>query len=136
MERASGTLLGLVKKSLMVVASSGLLLIGCARQSTTNGPQPASSATVALENLTGFPLYQNSKVLSATAFSQNISAAQAAYSPLTEWPHGGVVGVHGPYGALPSQIPGRISHGCIRLRVGDDFWLGRHLEVGTPLRVI
>lgn len=60
----------------------------------------------------------------------------ADYSTLTEWPHGGVVGIHGPYGALPSQIPGRISHGCIRLHVGDDFWLGRHLEVGTPLRVI
>jgi L,D-transpeptidase catalytic domain len=59
----------------------------------------------------------------------------ADYSTLTEWPRGGVVGIHGPYGASASQIPGRISHGCIRLRVPDDNWLGHHLTVGTPLQV-
>lgn len=57
------------------------------------------------------------------------------YSTLTEWPVGGVVGIHGPYFA-PRQIPGHISHGCIRLEVGDIAWLGRHLKVGAPLLVI
>jgi hypothetical protein len=60
----------------------------------------------------------------------------ADYSTLTDWPGGGIVGIHGPYGASASQIPGRISHGCIRLHVADDNWLGHHLKVGTPLRVI
>ena len=59
----------------------------------------------------------------------------ADYSTLTDWPGGGVVGIHGPYGASWSQIPGRISHGCIRLHVPDDFWLGAHLHLGTPLWV-
>ena len=59
----------------------------------------------------------------------------ADYSTLTDWPGGGVVGIHGPYGATWSQIPGRISHGCIRLHVPSDFWLGAHLHVGTPLWV-
>jgi lipoprotein-anchoring transpeptidase ErfK/SrfK len=58
------------------------------------------------------------------------------YSTLTDWPGGGVVGIHGPYGAPASAIPGRISHGCIRLRIHDDFWLGRHLQLGTPVRVV
>ena len=58
------------------------------------------------------------------------------YSTLTDWPGGGVVGIHGPYGAPWSAIPGRISHGCIRLHVPDDAWLGSHLKIGTPLRVI
>jgi len=57
------------------------------------------------------------------------------YSTLTDWPGGGVVGIHGPY-FDPQGIPGQISHGCIRLRVPDDFWLARHLDLGTPLRVI
>ena len=57
------------------------------------------------------------------------------YSTLSDWPGGGIVGIHGPYHE-PQSIPGRISHGCIRLRVADDFWLGRHLELGTPLRVL
>lgn len=59
----------------------------------------------------------------------------ADYSTLTDWPGGGVVGIHGPYGASWSQIPGRISHGCIRLHVPSDFWLGAHLHLGTPLWV-
>jgi hypothetical protein len=57
------------------------------------------------------------------------------YSTLSDWPGGGIVGIHGPY-FEPQNIPGRISHGCIRLHVGDDFWLGRHIELGTPLHVI
>jgi lipoprotein-anchoring transpeptidase ErfK/SrfK len=57
------------------------------------------------------------------------------YSSLTDWPGGGVVGIHGPYFAA-QDIPGQVSHGCIRLRVADDEWLGRHIGVGTPLRVI
>jgi L,D-transpeptidase catalytic domain len=57
------------------------------------------------------------------------------YSTLTDWPGGGVVGIHGPYYDAQG-IPGQISHGCIRLKVADDFWLAGHLELGTPLRVI
>jgi hypothetical protein len=57
------------------------------------------------------------------------------YSTLSDWPGGGVVGIHGPYYA-PQAIPGRISHGCIRLRVRDDAWLARHIRVGVPLRVV
>jgi hypothetical protein len=57
------------------------------------------------------------------------------YSTLSDWPGGGVVGIHGPY-YEPQNIPGRISHGCIRLRVDDDLWLARHMGLGTPLRVI
>lgn len=59
----------------------------------------------------------------------------ADYSTLTDWPGGGIVGIHGPYYEA-QLIPGRISHGCIRLRVTDDAWLGAHIGVGTPLRVI
>jgi len=59
----------------------------------------------------------------------------ADYSTLTEWPKGGVVGIHGPF-YDPSAIPGFISHGCVRLRVSDDFWLGTHLKLGVPVRII
>ncbi|MBV9426084.1 MAG: L,D-transpeptidase [Solirubrobacterales bacterium] len=57
------------------------------------------------------------------------------YSTLTEWPGGGVVGIHGPY-YEPQLIPGRISHGCIRLRVGDDDWLANHVALGTPVHIL
>jgi lipoprotein-anchoring transpeptidase ErfK/SrfK len=57
------------------------------------------------------------------------------YSTLTEWPGGGLVGIHGPY-YDPGAIPGRISHGCIRLGIADDFWLAAHVKLGTPVHVI
>ncbi len=58
----------------------------------------------------------------------------ADYSTLSEWPGGGVIGIHGPYGE-PNRIPGRPSHGCIRMRVADDAWLAHHVGIGTPLRI-
>jgi hypothetical protein len=57
------------------------------------------------------------------------------YSTLGNWPEGGVVGIHGPY-YNNSGIPGRISHGCIRLHPADDAWLAHHIGIGTPVRVI
>jgi hypothetical protein len=54
-------------------------------------------------------------------------------SVLTDWPGGGVIGIHGTN--EPSLIPGRPSHGCIRLRNADDRKLWPLLPVGTPLTV-
>jgi lipoprotein-anchoring transpeptidase ErfK/SrfK len=51
----------------------------------------------------------------------------------TEWPVGGFIGIHGT--DQPQLIPGRISHGCIRMRNRDILTLGRLLPVGTPLTV-
>ena len=58
----------------------------------------------------------------------------ADYSTLTDWPRAGVVGIHGPFFA-PSSIPGRVSHGCIRLRVSADARLAEYVGPGTPLLV-
>jgi hypothetical protein len=57
----------------------------------------------------------------------------SAYSALSEWPGGGVVGIHGTN--EPSLIPGRPSHGCVRLRNRDISYLARHLPIGAPVRV-
>jgi hypothetical protein len=59
----------------------------------------------------------------------------ADYSTLSEWPGGGVVGIHGDWNQ-PALIPGRPSHGCIRMHDRDVAWLARHVPVGTPLRVL
>lgn len=52
---------------------------------------------------------------------------------LTDWPAGGFVGIHGTN--QPSLIPGRISHGCIRLRNADILRLERLLPLGTPVTI-
>ena len=58
----------------------------------------------------------------------------AAYAPgLTDWPSGGVIGFHGT--SEPGLIPGRPSHGCMRLRNRDILRFYRLVPVGTPLRI-
>jgi lipoprotein-anchoring transpeptidase ErfK/SrfK len=57
----------------------------------------------------------------------------ARSSVLTDWPGGGFVGIHGT--DAPELLPGRVSHGCIRLRNEDMLELGRLLPVGTPLTI-
>jgi hypothetical protein len=52
---------------------------------------------------------------------------------LTDWPGGGYIGIHGTN--APGLIPGRISHGCIRLRNEDITRLNRLMPVGTPVSV-
>jgi lipoprotein-anchoring transpeptidase ErfK/SrfK len=53
---------------------------------------------------------------------------------LTDWPDGGFIGIHGT--DQPQLIPGRISHGCIRMRNPDILALGRLMPVGTPLSIV
>jgi lipoprotein-anchoring transpeptidase ErfK/SrfK len=58
----------------------------------------------------------------------------AAYAPtLSDWPGGGVVGLHGTN--QPGLIPGRPSHGCIRLRNADIARLYRLAPRGTPIHI-
>ena len=52
---------------------------------------------------------------------------------LTDWPDGGFVGIHGTN--APQLIPGRVSHGCIRLRNPDILRLAKLMPVGTPLTI-
>jgi hypothetical protein len=56
------------------------------------------------------------------------------YSRLTEWPGGGIVGIHGT--DQPQLLPGRVSHGCIRLPNPSVRRLSRLLPIGTPVQVI
>ena len=52
---------------------------------------------------------------------------------VTDWPDGGFVGIHGTN--QPELLPGRVSHGCIRLRNGDILQLGRLMPIGTPISI-
>ncbi len=87
-------------------------------------PTPAGQFYVR-DRLSGFsnPMY------GPLAFGTN------ARSPtLTDWPQGGVVGIHGT--DRPRLIPGRVSHGCIRLKNAAIVRLGRLMPVGTPVTII
>lgn len=57
----------------------------------------------------------------------------SAYSVLSDWPGGGVIGIHGTN--QPALIPGRPSHGCIRVRNAEVRKLYRLMPIGTPIRI-
>jgi hypothetical protein len=63
-----------------------------------------------------------------------VAFGTSARSPvLTDWPAGGFVGIHGT--DRPGQIPGAISHGCVRLRNPAILRLARLMPVGTPVEI-
>jgi lipoprotein-anchoring transpeptidase ErfK/SrfK len=84
-------------------------------------PTPAGRFYVRekIRNLAGDPLYGPWAI------------GTSAYSRLSEWPGGGVIGIHGT--DRPGLIPGRPSHGCVRLRNADVTKLVQKLPLGTPI---
>ncbi len=52
---------------------------------------------------------------------------------LTDWPGGGFIGIHGTN--QPGILPGRVSHGCIRMPNRAIRKLARLMPVGTPLTI-
>ena len=57
-----------------------------------------------------------------------------AYSVLSGWPGGGVIGIHGT--DRPQLIPGRPSHGCIRVPNAAVTRLWRLMPIGTPVVIL
>jgi hypothetical protein len=63
-----------------------------------------------------------------------VAFGTSARSPtLTDWPAGGFVGIHGT--DQPELLPGRVSHGCVRLRNQDILKLDSLMSVGSPLTI-
>lgn len=67
-------------------------------------------------------------ILGAFAFETS------AYSKLSEWPGGGVVGIHGTN--TPSLLGQAVSHGCVRVANEAILRLKDLVPVGTPIRIV
>ncbi|MFY9487699.1 MAG: L,D-transpeptidase [Solirubrobacterales bacterium] len=58
----------------------------------------------------------------------------SAYSKtLTDWPGGGIIGIHGTN--QPGLIPGRVSHGCVRVKNAKIRRLNKLMGPGTPVLI-
>jgi lipoprotein-anchoring transpeptidase ErfK/SrfK len=58
----------------------------------------------------------------------------SAYSRLTEWPGGGIVGIHGT--SKPWLLGQAVSHGCVRVSNQTALALKRLAPVGTPISIV
>jgi L,D-transpeptidase catalytic domain len=63
-----------------------------------------------------------------------VAFGTSAQSTATEWPGGGFIGIHGTN--RPELLPGRVSHGCIRMANSDIVRLARQLRTGTPVVIL
>ena len=58
----------------------------------------------------------------------------SAYSKLTEWPGGGVVGIHGT--SMPQLLGQAVSHGCVRMSNTAALVLKKLVPLGTPITIV
>jgi lipoprotein-anchoring transpeptidase ErfK/SrfK len=68
------------------------------------------------------------EILGAYAFETS------AYSKLSDWPGGGIVGIHGTY--WPWLLGKAVSHGCVRVHNRDILRLRGMVEIGTPIKIV
>lgn len=76
------------------------------------------------EKLSGY----NAPVYGPVAFGLNARSAV-----LTDWPGGGFIGIHGTN--VPGILPGRVSHGCVRMVNESILRLFRLMPIGTPVQI-
>jgi len=58
----------------------------------------------------------------------------SAYSRMTEWPGGGLVGIHGT--SAPQLLGQAVSHGCVRIANATAVLLRTYAPLGTPISIV
>ena len=70
---------------------------------------------------------------SAPTYGPRAFGLNAKSRILTDWPGGGFIGIHGTN--EPQILPGRVSHGCVRMRNPAILRLFRLMPLGTPVSI-
>lgn len=70
---------------------------------------------------------------SSPAYGVRAMGTSAKSKVLTDWPGGGFVGIHGTN--EPGILPGRVSHGCVRVRNETILRIYKIVSVGTPVTI-
>jgi lipoprotein-anchoring transpeptidase ErfK/SrfK len=75
--------------------------------------------------------YVTARFVPEDSFLGVFAVETSAYSKLSEWPGGGVVGLHGT--SLPQLLGQAVSHGCVRVSNQTAEALKRLAPLGTPI---
>ena len=87
-----------------------------------------------METPTGSRFYLTATFKPTENFLGAFAFETSAYSKLSEWPGGGVVGIHGT--SMPWLLGKAVSHGCIRMSNAAALVLKRLTPAGTPLKIV
>jgi hypothetical protein len=115
-----------------------LINIDARRMEVLRGNQLLYSTTVAVgapgrETPTG-NYYVQVRFVPDDPFLGVFAFETSAYSKLTEWPGGGLVGIHGT--DEPWLIGQAVSHGCVRMTNQAALVLKRLVPLGTPITIV
>ena len=78
--------------------------------------------------------FVQSRFVPTDRFFGTFALETSAYSRLTDWPGGGVVGIHGT--SLPQLLGQAVSHGCVRVHNSVATRLKKLAPVGTVIDVV
>ena len=78
--------------------------------------------------------YVTARFVPDDSFLGTFALETSAYSKLTEWPGGGVVGIHGT--SQPWLLGRAVSHGCVRVSNDAARVLERLVPLGTPISIV
>ena len=95
---------------------------------------PIAVGARGMETPTGLFFVQSRFVPSRYPILGAYAFETSGYSKLSDWPGGGVVGVHGT--DAPWLIGQAVSHGCVRLRNSDVIALRKVVRIGTPVKIV
>lgn len=95
---------------------------------------PVAVGARGMETPVGLFYVQSTFVPSSYPILGAFAFETSGYSKLSDWPGGGVVGVHGT--DTPWLIGQAVSHGCVRLRNSDVLALRKLVRVGTPVKIV
>jgi lipoprotein-anchoring transpeptidase ErfK/SrfK len=82
----------------------------------------------------GHDYYVQTRFAPTDPFLGTFALETSAYSKLSDWPGGGVVGIHGT--SAPELLGRAVSHGCIRVHNATANRLKLLARVGTPIDIL
>ncbi len=86
------------------------------------------------ETPVGHDFYVQSRFAPTDPFYGVFALETTAYAPISDWPGGGLVGIHGT--DAPELIGRAVSHGCVRLSNAQAAKLRRLAPLGTPIDIV
>jgi lipoprotein-anchoring transpeptidase ErfK/SrfK len=122
------------QRRIVVLRGARRLLVRRIADGTVLFSAPVAVGKPGAETPLGRNYFVAARFVPRNAFFGSYALETSAYSRLSDWPGGGVVGIHGT--DRPALIGQAVSHGCIRMFNRDVDRLRRLAPLGTPIDIV
>jgi lipoprotein-anchoring transpeptidase ErfK/SrfK len=116
-----------------LVVHRGLRVIDIYDRGTRVAQAPVAIGSPGRETPLG-QFYVTARFVPDDPFLGIFAVETSAYSKMTEWPGGGLVGIHGT--SAPQLLGQAVSHGCVRVSNATAALLRRYAPLGTPISIV